>query len=430
MKKNIILLFLCVFSNYGIAQDTIDPVVYCQNDITVNAASGSCEAFVTYPRPQTSDNNQTVLTLIFDHNSGPLTYTEQNFHFTNTTSSGVHLSNKYTPGTTDMTLRTGQAFTPISVDLSERGSPGVICVTFTGYKLDGSTVTYTFCTDGPVGYQEVVFPETFADLTKLSWGGNFRTFSWQLDNFKVSPDFIPVLTAGAGSHNNFAVGMHIEEWTVTDNSGNSSTCSFNIIVVDNQAPVLSCPDAIIVNSDSDKCGSVVTFNTPIASDNCLPNGAFAQAFYHTGDMQQFVVPLGVNNITIAASGASAGNDGRGHIGGLGAYVESIITVTPGETLWIAVGGAGQNGIGGTGAASGGGGGTFVGRGNDVLTSTPVLVAGGGGGTGWNRGGGNARTVLNLSDAGGIKNLPYNRIRRRRRRFCFYRSKWNWFSWRR
>jgi hypothetical protein len=128
-----------------------------------------------------------------------------------------------------------------------------------------------------------------------------------------------------------------------------------------------------------------------------------QDFAYTGGEQSFVVPAGVCSVTVDALGAEGGaNSGTDSLGGslpgLGGEAQATITVTPGETLTVVVGGRGgdgQNGSGpgaggfngggaggnssgaiGTNPGSGGGGASDVRRGTD-----PLVVAGGGGGAG-------------------------------------------------
>jgi hypothetical protein len=64
----------------------------------------------------------------------------------------------------------------------------------------------------------------------------------------------------------FATGTNLVLWTATDSCGNSSTCTQKVIVVDNQAPVLSgCPAPMA----SFQCYSQVpAAATVTASDNC------------------------------------------------------------------------------------------------------------------------------------------------------------------
>ena len=117
---------------------------------------------------------------------------------------------------------------------------------------------------------------------------------------------------------------------------------------------------------------------------------FVETFTYTGSEQTFTVPLGVTSMEVKAVGGRGGDDnGRG---GPAARVTGELNVTPGETLYVEVGGTGGEGSeynsgGFNGGGSGGGGG---GGASDVRTSprssglSPddrLLVAGGGGGGG-------------------------------------------------
>ena len=120
-----------------------------------------------------------------------------------------------------------------------------------------------------------------------------------------------------------------------------------------------------------------------------------QTFNYTGHKQTFVVPTGVTNIAVTASGASGGVSYPDSTGGTGGLVRAEISVTPGETLEIYVGGSGAGGGaggyngGGNGgvpynsaalAAAGGGGASDVRR-RGLKFADRVIVAGGGGGAG-------------------------------------------------
>ncbi len=111
------------------------------------------------------------------------------------------------------------------------------------------------------------------------------------------------------------------------------------------------------------------------------------SFAYTGMEQTFVVPAGVNQISITTFGAQGGNV-HGGGGGLGGSSTGTLNVIPGQTLFINVGGqggtpaAGFNGGGpggGNGVPAGGGGGASDVRvgGNALVNRT--IVAGGGGG---------------------------------------------------
>ncbi|MAP54771.1 HYR domain-containing protein [Altibacter sp.] len=75
-------------------------------------------------------------------------------------------------------------------------------------------------------------------------------------------------TAGPASGSEFPVGDTVIEFTATDASGNSSTCTFTITVNDVEGPMISCPLDITVDNDPGLCEAVVNYAIPTATDNC------------------------------------------------------------------------------------------------------------------------------------------------------------------
>lgn len=114
-------------------------------------------------------------------------------------------------------------------------------------------------------------------------------------------------------------------------------------------------------------------------------------FSFTGAVQEFVVPNNVSRIRIEVWGAQGGPDR--FPGGLGGYAFGETDVTPGETLFVFVGGrvpecvagtgGGFNGGGdaGTFGCSGGGGGASDVRRGGTDLANRIIAAGGGGGSG-------------------------------------------------
>lgn len=127
----------------------------------------------------------------------------------------------------------------------------------------------------------------------------------------------------------------------------------------------------------------------------------SETFDYTGSEQTWTVPDDVEKITVECWGAEGGNaqsdHGESGNGDAGAYAKSVdVSVTPGETIYVYVGGSGQyggdGGAGGwngggdggsddsTATAGGGGGGSDIRQGGNTL-SDRVAIAGGGGGGG-------------------------------------------------
>ncbi len=129
-------------------------------------------------------------------------------------------------------------------------------------------------------------------------------------------------------------------------SGSGNIASFNAINLTN-APVTATI-------------TVTPVTTPTGTVN----------FNFTGAVQTFVVPSGVTSVTIQAFGAQGNANAAGvSQGGLGGSASGTLAVTPGETLFINVGG------GGTTSVTGG----FNGGGNGGTTGTCLTAPGGGGG---------------------------------------------------
>jgi hypothetical protein len=139
-----------------------------------------------------------------------------------------------------------------------------------------------------------------------------------------------------------------------------------------------------------------------ALDSCTTIGDTTTCtFLPSGSEDTFEVPPGVSTIHVVATGApgAVGDDlGAGGTAGLGAQVSGDLTVTPGDTLYVNVGGTptggdcfpdiacvgGFNG-GGSSFVGGGGGGASdvreISRAENGSLASRLIVAGGGGGSG-------------------------------------------------
>lgn len=135
-----------------------------------------------------------------------------------------------------------------------------------------------------------------------------------------------------------------------------------------------------------------------------------ETFSYTGSEQTWTVPDGIESINVTLDGASGGDASLD--GGGGGHVDGWLSVTPGETLYLYVGGQGEDpgqtegasgaggwnggGDGGTGATdqpggTGGGGGTDIRQGGNTTSDRVVVAGGGGGDAGYNGGDGGGTT---------------------------------------
>ncbi|WP_162426644.1 glycine-rich protein [Pontibacter pudoricolor] len=207
-------------------------------------------------------------------------------------------------------------------------------------------------------------------------------------------------------------GTYTITWTYTDGAGNTATQTQQVIVKDETAPVFAAVSPITKDTDLDKCGALVTYTIPAATDNCISAGAIdKQTFSYTGSVQTFIVPV-TGKYILETWGSQGGNDTQipnSQFGGRGGYSKGEVTLTAGTTLYIYVGGQGTgNASTSYWGSTGGGGATDIrlvgGAWNDNAgLYSRIIVAGGGGG----RHGGNYEdsSTGNVGNDGGGVNAP-------------------------
>jgi uncharacterized repeat protein (TIGR01451 family) len=97
------------------------------------------------------------------------------------------------------------------------------------------------------------------------------------------------------SGSSFDLGQTTVNCTVTDNSGNTDTCSFSVTVADSQAPTITCPFDIQQVAEPDATTAVVVYPDPVVTDNC--NVAEVVCVPASGD----AFPLGTTTVTCTAT---------------------------------------------------------------------------------------------------------------------------------
>jgi gliding motility-associated-like protein len=147
---------------------------------------------------------------------------------------------------------------------------GTTTVTYTATDGSGNTATCTF----DVTVLDTVSPVITgcpADITQNNDAGNCSALvTWTAPTFSDNSGAYTVNWSHT-SGDVFAVGTTTVTATVTDAAGNSSVCSFDVTIVDNEAPVVTPPSDVTVNSDAGSCdaaSSGVIIGTPTVTDNC------------------------------------------------------------------------------------------------------------------------------------------------------------------
>ena len=77
------------------------------------------------------------------------------------------------------------------------------------------------------------------------------------------------LTSGLPSGTQFPLGTTTVAYTVSDDAGNSASCSFTVTVTDAEAPTITAPVSLVVGTDATRCSaSNVDLGQPVFGDNC------------------------------------------------------------------------------------------------------------------------------------------------------------------
>ncbi|MCB9235628.1 MAG: HYR domain-containing protein [Bacteroidia bacterium] len=235
--------------------DAEAPQITCPANLTVNTDPGQCSAVVNYTAPVGTDNCPGASTTL---SSGQGTG--------GTFALGV---NTETYVVTDGAGNTDSCSFTITVE--DHQNPTIVCPANFSVNNDngfcGAVVTYTT----PVGTDNCAMDTT-------------------------------VLLSGGGSGSFFSVGVNGITWQATDAAGNTASCSFNITVVDAQAPAITCPSNITVSNDAGQCSAVVSYTAPVGTDNCPGTSTALTAGLGSGS----AFPLGVNTETYTATDG-AGN---------------------------------------------------------------------------------------------------------------------------
>ena len=197
-----------------------------------------------------------------------------------------------------------------------------------------------------------------------------------------SPDITaPAITLNGDANVNVVLNGTFTDPGATTNEGSISTSG--------SVDVTTVGTYTLTYSATDAAGNTGTASRTVA--------VYQSQFNYTGSVQTFTVPAGVTSISVDAYGASGSTNFYSGREGKGGRVQTDLTVTPGETLNIYVGGTrnyagyassiysgGWNGGGNgpdpncSGVGSAGGGATDIRIGGTALADR-VIVAGGGGG---------------------------------------------------
>lgn len=106
-------------------------------------------------------------------------------------------------------------------------------------------------------------------------------------------------TGGPASGSQLAAGTYEIEFTAEDGVGNTDSCTFTIVVEaqEAEASMVNCTANISTSADPDKCGAIVTFTAPTASEG----GVALEVTRTAGPASGSLFPIGTTTVTFEAT---------------------------------------------------------------------------------------------------------------------------------
>lgn len=228
--------------------------------VTWTATDGSGNISTCSFQVQVIDNQLPAITScgasgnqIVNANAGVCTYTHSGTAWNATASDNCTVSS-LTYTLTGATTGSGTSLSGVVFN------PGVTTVTWTvvDNSSNSSNCSYTVTV---IDVESPIISGCPSDITLGTDNGNCGAIvTWNVPTF--TDNCGATMTSNYNSGEFFVTGTTLVTYTFTDGAGNTSICSFNVIVSDDENPVITCPIPIAT------CFSTVTYSSPIVSDNC------------------------------------------------------------------------------------------------------------------------------------------------------------------
>jgi hypothetical protein len=272
--------------NCGVASLSVNPSVFDCNDVgantvtlTVTDAAGNtstCDATVTVTAtaPPIASCQDITVSL---NGAGTVSITSGQIDDNSSSACGIQ----------------SMVVSPNTFDCDDIGANVVtLTVTDVNGNIDDCTATVTVeDNEDPV----ITCPADIAVNTDAGDCEAVVTFS-----ASATDNCSAVITYSHASGSAFPVGTTTVTATATDPAGNTDVCTFDIVVTDNEDPVITCPTDIAVNTDAGDCEAVVTFSAS-ATDNCSAVITYSHA---SGS----AFPVGTTTVTATATDPAGNTD--------------------------------------------------------------------------------------------------------------------------
>ncbi|MFN8366285.1 MAG: HYR domain-containing protein [Candidatus Kapaibacterium sp.] len=276
--------------------DNQNPTITCPTNISVNAATGSCSATVSMLGTPTTSDNCGVASVTNNHSSASYPVGTTTVLWTVT---DMHGNTAICNQTVTVTDNQNPTITcPSNITATATSSAGAVVNYTTPIGTDNCSGATTVRTAGyasgstfPIGTTTVTHTATDASgnisscsftVTVVTTGTaptvtcpgtitvNNTTGSCSANvTYTVSATGTPTptITYSKASGSSFNVGTTAVTVTATNSSGTAS-CTFNVVVHDNQQPSITAPSNIEFCFGQYNNGCSVSLGTPSTSDNC------------------------------------------------------------------------------------------------------------------------------------------------------------------
>lgn len=124
--------------------------------------------------------------------------------------------------------------------------------------------------------------------------------TWTAPTFTDPEGGTVTVTSNYSSGDTFPVGTTIVTYGGIDCIGATATCSFFVIVTDNEAPVVTCPADVTVSAAAGQCSAIVNYSSATATDNCSTPTVTQTLGLQSGSL----FPVGTTPVTFTATDAS------------------------------------------------------------------------------------------------------------------------------
>lgn len=259
------------------APDNTPPVLSMPANVTVNASPGQCGANVSFPDPTATD----LCTATVAQIGGP----SSNGQF-------------FQVGVSTLTFQASDPFgnttnANMTVTVLDNQNPTINC---------------------PANFTAIAAPGSCTAVVNL-------TTPTPSDN---CPGATASQISGPTTGSNFPLGPSTIIYRATDASGNTADCSFTVTVVDNEDPQISCPANITALSTTANCGHIVTYTTPVGTDNCTGVTTALTA----GQASGTEFPTGTTTVTYTTTDGSGNTDACSFTVTINPAPNGFLTINP------------------------------------------------------------------------------------------------------